>query len=73
MINFVNNVFEYNIEVENNVKKLDLLYKANNEKATIQVEGNENFIVGQKNAVKIIVTAENGETQTYTINVLRKM
>lgn len=70
-IDFNKETLTYNIEVESNVKKLTLKYEAEDSKATVSVDGNKDFKEGL-NTVKILVTAENGETATYTINVIQK-
>ena len=60
--------YEYNINVGYDVKSLKLDVVLNDPSATYEVKGNKNFKVGD-NVVEIIVTAENGDTRTYTINV----
>lgn len=70
-IDFNKETLTYNIEVESNVKKLTLKYEVEDSKATVSVDGNKDFKEGL-NTVKILVTAENGETATYTINVIQK-
>lgn len=70
-INFESNVIEYNVSVPFSVTKLDLSYETNHNKSSVSVVGNGDFIAEQVNTVKIIVTAENGSTKEYTINVRR--
>ena len=70
-IEFDPNKYEYSIKVKNNVKSLNLNVVLNDSNATYEVFGNENFKVGE-NTVKIVVTAEDGSTSTYTINVTRE-
>ena len=67
-LKFDSNVLEYQLKVKNNVKKLDLDILLNDSNATYVIKGNENFKSGE-NIVEIIVTAENGNTKTYTIKV----
>lgn len=62
--------YKYSIEVKNNVKSLDLDYTLNDENAKAEIQGNEDFVTG-KNEVKIIVTAQNGESQEYIITVTK--
>lgn len=62
--------YKYDIEVKNNVKSLDLDYTLNDENAKVEIQGNEDFVTG-KNEVKIIVTAQNGESQEYIITVTK--
>ena len=69
-IDFDPNKLKYAIKVKNNVKSLDLKIILDDENATYEVKGNENFKVGE-NTVEIIVTAEDGSTRTYTIDVTR--
>lgn len=67
-IKFDKNILEYELYVKNNIKSLDLNIELNNSNATYEVIGNESFVPGE-NIVKIIVTAENKNQQTYTIKV----
>lgn len=69
-ISFDKNTFSYNIEVENTVTKLDITYELEDSKASASITGNSNFKEGN-NEVKILVTAENGESSTYVINVTK--
>lgn len=61
---------EYTVNVDKTVNSLSLKAVANSSKATVKITGDENFKVGT-NVVKINVTAENGATKTYTINVIK--
>ena len=70
-IDFDPHKFDYAIKVKNSVKSLDLEVILNDSNASYEVIGNENFKVGE-NTVKIVVTAEDGSTSTYTIKVDRK-
>lgn len=67
-IKFDKNILEYELYVKNNINSLDLNIELNNSNATYEVIGNESFKTGE-NIVKIIVTAENKNQQTYTIKV----
>lgn len=67
-IKFDKNVLEYELNVKSNIKSLDLNIELNNSNATYEVIGNESFVPGE-NIVKIVVTAENKNQQTYTIKV----
>lgn len=65
-------IFEYNVTVPNDVEKVNVYAKVQDAKAQITSgTGDQNLSVGN-NAIKIVVTAENGDTQTYTINVTRE-
>lgn len=70
-IDFDAKKYEYNIEVENNVTKLDITATAAHAKAVVSIDGNTNLKVGN-NKVVIKVTAENGNVREYVLNVLRK-
>lgn len=66
---YVNN---YSILVNNEVESLDLTVIPLDKKATYQISGNQDFIVGN-NIVVIEVTASDGVTkETYTLNVTRQ-
>ena len=58
----------YTLNVGADVEKLEIKAAPNDEKATIEITGNESFVAGD-NAVKITVTAQDGTTRIYTINV----
>lgn len=55
--------------VGNDVSKLDISAFPVNEKAKVDIVGNDNFVVGENN-IKIVVTSENAKMQkTYTLKV----
>lgn len=58
----------YTLNVGADVEKLEIKAAPNDEKATVEITGNESLVVGD-NAVKITVTAQDGTTRIYTINV----
>lgn len=62
---------EYYFSIPNTYTKLELNVVLEDQKATYQVIGNENFKTGL-NVVEIVVTALNKETKTYTLNVYRE-
>lgn len=65
---FKNNIYSYNVTIDKNTKKLNILAKPENEKSKIEIMGNENLKEGD-NFIKVIVTAEDGKTiKTYKIN-----
>ena len=70
-IDFNPNKLEYSIKVKNNVKSLDLEIILNDENASYEVSGNQNFKVGE-NSVTIKVTAEDGSERTYTLKVTKE-
>ena len=67
---FKPNQTTYNVTVPNNVEKVTIYATAQDKKATIK--GNETKQLNEgKNALSIVVTAEDGTQKTYTINVTR--
>ncbi len=70
---FSKEVFEYDAgNVSANTKKLDISAFAENEKAKIDIIGNDSLIDGE-NTIKIIVTSENSKIQrTYSIKVVKE-
>jgi hypothetical protein len=70
-INFNKDTLEYSIEVEDDVDSLDLDIVLSSNVASYEIIGNENFKTG-KNIVQVVVTAEDGSTKTYLINVNKK-
>ena len=69
-IDFDKEVLEYSILVGNKVRSLDLTVVLDDESASYEVLGNENFKTG-KNVVTIRVTAEDGSIRDYVINVTK--
>ena len=68
---FKSNVYEYSVDLKGKeeLTKLDITAKANNENATIEIKGNDNFVVGE-NTVTITVKSRDGEESvTYKIVV----
>lgn len=61
----------YDVVVGKDVNKLDLKYVTSDPKAVVKIEGNSNLKTNEKTTVKIIVTAEDGSTRTYTLNVTK--
>lgn len=71
-INYDPDITEYYISVPNEYTKInELLIETDDENASFIVTGNENFIPGM-NKVYVIVTAANGETKIYVLNVYRE-
>lgn len=62
--------YRYAMEVKNNVTELDIDYTLSSDKSIAKIEGNKDFVTG-KNEVKILVTAENGDSQEYVIVVTK--
>ena len=68
---FDKDITEYNLDVNPGVTSININAVPNNSSATVKIVGNSGFKVGE-NIVKIIVTAEDGSTKTYTLKVNRK-
>lgn len=66
---FSKDTTKYTASVDYSVSKLDISAVANDSKADVSVSGNS-LKVGS-NTVKVTVTAENGDTKTYSITVTR--
>ena len=69
-LDFSKNKTEYTVNVDKTVTSLGLKATVNNSKAKVKITGDENFVVGN-NIVKVVVTAEDGTTKTYTITVVK--
>lgn len=67
---FKRNTTTYNVEVPNDVSKVNIYAEAVDTKAKISGTGNVNLKEGA-NSFKITVTAEAGNTKTYTLNIER--
>ena len=61
----------YDVTVPNDIEKVTVYATAQNKKATIKGNGTQKLKVG-RNALNVVVTAEDGTTKTYTINVTRE-
>lgn len=69
---FDNHITQYDTEVSNELTKLNLLAIPENEKAKVQISGNENLQEGN-NIITVVVTAANGITKReYRINVYKR-
>lgn len=65
------NTREYNIRVTNDITKVTVVPTVNNSKASYKIEGaTEELLVG-KNVITVVVTAEDGATSNYIINITR--
>ncbi|MGN1310322.1 MAG: cadherin-like beta sandwich domain-containing protein [Clostridia bacterium] len=65
------NTREYNIRVTNDITKVTVTPTVNHSKASYKIEGaTEELLVG-KNVITVVVTAEDGTTSNYVINVTR--
>jgi len=68
---FKSSVTTYSMKVKNNITSLKVDAIPNSDKAKVQISGNKNWEEGV-NVVTIKVTAEDGSTKTYTVNVTRE-
>lgn len=67
---FTRNVTDYAITVGENVNDIEILAKAEDENARVEISGNNNLKEGN-NEINIKVTAENGYYRIYTIIVTK--
>lgn len=69
---FDNAETNYKVEISENTEKLNILAIPQNEKAKVQIVGNENLKIG-KNIIEVTVTAVNGITKRkYQIEVYKR-
>lgn len=68
---FNKDTLNYNLTVPNEADNITVKAEANDGKAKIEVKGGDNLQVGD-NKVEVIVTAEDGSTKVYTINVKKE-
>lgn len=68
--NFTRNVTEYSLAVGENVNSLQILARAEDANANVQITGHESIKEGE-NKVQIKVTAQNGYYRIYTITVTK--
>ena len=61
----------YTLEVPYSISSLSVTAKAEDSKAKVTVNGNNNLVAEETTPVTITVTAENGSKKTYTIKVSR--
>lgn len=71
IINFDKNTLTYNTTVTYEVSSVNLVYEVNDAKAKAVVTGKNDLVVGV-NKILIKVTAENGSSTVYTINITRQ-
>ena len=67
---FDSKINEYTINVPNEVTKLSIEAILEDSKASIKITGNEELKIGE-NLIEVIVTAEDGSTNTYSIRTIR--
>ncbi len=65
------NTREYSLRVTNDITKVTVTPTVNNSKASYKIEGATEELVIGKNVITVVVTAEDGTTSNYVINVTR--
>lgn len=70
-LNFKTSQTTYNIKVGADINEIKVGVTLAHKKATYKVTGNKNLTAGN-NVIKIVVTAENGTSKTYKINVQKE-
>ena len=69
---FDTNVTKYDIEISNETSKLNILAVPENEKASVQITGNDDLKEG-KNLIKITVTAQDGlSRKVFEVNCYKR-
>ena len=68
---FDKKTYEYSLEVENSVEKVNIIANKNNGNARVEGAGEIELKEGN-NKIEVVVTAQKGNTLTYTININRK-
>ena len=68
---FKKDVKEYSLTIPYETTEVNITATANDSKAKVAIEGNKDLKEGE-NTVKVLVTAEDGTSTTYTIKVTRK-
>ena len=64
---FDKDTLEYNVDLEYGTKSINIIADAEDSKASIDGDGKVSLSQGM-NAIKVVVTAENGSTRVYVIN-----
>ena len=63
-------IYTYELSLNNSkIKNLEITAKANQEDATVEIIGNENFIVGENTITILLTSADGTKTATYQIKV----
>lgn len=65
------NTREYNLRVTNDITKVTVVPTVNHSKANYEIKGTTEELVVGKNIITVVVTAEDGTTSNYVINVTR--
>ena len=70
-VDLKNNEFYYEVEVENEIERVNIEAVATNEGANIEIDRINTLLIGD-NDISIFVTAPNGNQVSYHLNVYRK-
>ena len=70
IISFNREQTEYNVNVANDVEKIEVTALAENDKSKVTITGGENLVVGE-NIITVLVEAENKQERKYIIRVNR--
>lgn len=68
---FSKNVLEYNLEVENDIEKVNIVAAKDDNRSSIKGAG-EVVLSEGINKIEIVVTAQKGNNKTYILNITRK-
>jgi hypothetical protein len=68
---FDNQILEYNVEVSNEVTKLNIFAVPEDEEGKVEIKGNDNILEGN-NSISVTVTSSNGNKREYKINVYKR-
>lgn len=69
-IGFNSKFNEYSLTIDKKVKSLNISYETEDEKATVNIIGNDNLSNGSQ--VTVLVTAEDGTENKYILNITQK-
>ena len=67
---FNKNTLEYKIKVDEKVDKVNINYETEDKNAAVSMDKDGSLVLG-KNTITITVTAENGSTRKYVLNITR--
>ena len=67
---FEEDILEYTVAVPEKTKEVKIYAEVQNKNAEVTGTGDAELVIG-KNANEVVVTAEDGTTKTYTINIIR--
>ena len=67
---FNKDVTEYSLNVASDINSIDIKAVAEDDNAKVTIKGNDKLLMGE-NTVEVKVTAEDGTTRTYKINVTK--